>query len=186
MNDKDIVALFFKRDESAITVTAETYGSYCHTIAYNILYNEEDAKECVNDTYLGAWKSIPPHSPARLSTFLGKITRNLAINRYQHYTAEKRKAGQTALALSELDECIPHKDHVEQSIEMAELGRSISDFLSAQPQQARNIFIRRYWYLSSIREIAKAYQISESKVLSILFRTRNKLKAHLEKEGIQL
>ncbi len=186
MNDADILTLYWKRDESAITATAETYGKYCHTIAYNILYNEEDAKECVNDTYLGTWKSIPPNRPSRLATYLGKITRNLSINRYQHYTAEKRKSGQCALALSELEECIPNKVNVEHTVEMAELEQAINTFLWEQPQQARNIFIRRYWYLYSIKEIAEAYGMSESKTASILFRTRNKLKTHLEKEGIQL
>lgn len=186
MKDEEIIALFCERDEKAITATAEKYGSYCHSISYNILQSNEDAEECVNDTYLGAWKSIPPQNPNCLATYLGKITRNLSLNRFKQYTAEKRGRGQTELVLSELEECIPTKSNVEQIAEETVLVNSINNFLYAQSEQKRNIFIRRYWYLYSIRDIANAYGMSESKVMSLLFHMRNKLKIHLEKEDITI
>ncbi len=186
MRDTEIIELYFSRNEIAITETAKTYGKYCNTIAYNILHNIEDAKECVNDTYLGAWNSIPPHRPRQLATFLGKITRNISLNLYKHYNTQKRGQGQTELALSELNDCIPANNNVEQMVEMSELEQIIDKFLKAQPEQKRNIFIRRYWYLYSIAEISKVYNLSQSKITSILFRMRNELKTHLEKEGITL
>lgn len=186
MKDEEIVALYWERDEKAITATSDKYGSYCHSIAHNILHNNEDVQECVNDTWLGAWKSMPPHRPERLSAYLGKITRNLSLNRFKQYTAEKRGAGQTELVLSELEDCIPARTSVEQVIEEMALAGSISLFLRAQPPQKRNIFIRRYWYLCPIRDIAAAFGMSESKVTSLLFRMRSELKTHLEKEGIIL
>ena len=122
MRDHEIIELYWARNESAIAATAEKYGSYCHTIAYNILRNKEDAEECANDTYLGAWNSIPPQRPNRLSIYLGKITRNLALNRYKRCTAQKRGHGQVALALSELEACVPAEGNVEQAIEETELA----------------------------------------------------------------
>ena len=186
MRDHEIVDLYWKRSEAAITETSAKYGSYCHTISYNILNNDEDAEECVNDTWLGAWKSMPPQRPNRLATYLGKITRNLSLNRYKQYVTEKRGGGQTELALAELEACIPAPATVEQIVEEKVLIESINRFLYAQPEQKRNIFIRRYWYLYSIRDIAGAYGMSESKVASLLFRMRNELKNHLEKEDIAL
>lgn len=186
MKDQEIIDLYWQRDETAIVRTSEKYGSYCHTIACNILSREEDAEECVNDTWLGAWKSMPPHRPDRLSAYLGKITRNLSLNRLRQYTAEKRGGTQTDLALSELEDCIPAPVTVEQIAEENVLTAAINRFLHAQPEQKRNIFIRRYWYLCPIREIARAYAISESKAASALFRMRGELKAYLEKEGISI
>lgn len=186
MKDNEIIDLYWKREESAITASSEKYGKYCHFISYNILHNSEDADECVNDTWLGAWKSMPPHRPQRLSTFLGKITRNLSLDRYKKYTAEKRGMGQADLVLSELEDCIPDKSSVEQSIDEMILVKAINDFLYAQPEQKRSIFIRRYWYICPIKDIAKVYNMSESKVASMLFRMRKDLKVYLEKEGINL
>lgn len=186
MKDQEIINLYWERDEKAIAASADKYGSYCHTISYNILHNEEDAQECINDTWLGAWKSIPPRKPERLSVYLGKITRNLSLNRFRQYTAEKRGAGQTELVLSELEDCIPAENNVEQIIDEMTLVKTINQFLRAQSRQKRNIFVRRYWYLSSIRAIASDCDVSESKITSILFRMRNELKAQLEREGIIL
>lgn len=186
MKDEEIIALYWARDERAIAASTARYGSYCHSISYNILHNLQDAQECVNDTWLAAWKSMPPHRPHRLSVYLGKITRNLSLNRVKHYAAEKRGLGQRELALSELEECIPSGGNVEQFIEEMSLAQSVNRFLYAQPRQKRNIFIRRYWYLCSIRDIAQAYDMSESKVASLLFRMRNELKSHLEKEDIKI
>lgn len=186
MKDNEIIELYWERNEAAITATAEKYGSYCHTISYNILHSNEDAEECVNDTWLRAWKSFPPQRPNRLSTYLGKIIRNLSLDRFKQYNAEKRGRGQTGLMLSELEDCIPAETDVEQSVDEMVLVESLNQFLYAQPEQKRNIFIRRYWYLYPIRDIAEAYGISENKTTSLLFRMRNELKTHLEKEGIML
>ena len=186
MNDQEIIDLYWTREESAITATAEKYGSYCHAIAYRILYNNQDAEECTNDTYLGAWNSMPPRRPNRLSTYLGKITRNLALNRYKRYTAEKRGGGQVESVLSELEDCIPAAGSVEQAAEEEVLISVINRFLQAQPREKRNIFIRRYWHLWAVRNIADAYGMSESKVASTLFRMRGELKRCLEQEDIVL
>ncbi len=186
MKDNEIIDLYWERKETAITASADKYGSYCHSISYNILHNNEDAEECVNDSWLGAWKSMPPQRPERLSTYLGKITRNLSLNRFKKYTAKKRGLGQTELVLSELEDCIPDETSVEQIVDELILVKAINAFLYAQPEQKRNIFIRRYWYFFPIRDIAAAYDMSESKVVSMLFRMRNDLKTHLEKEGINL
>ena len=186
MKDHGIIDLYWERNETAIVRTSEKYGGYCHTISYNILNNDEDAEECVNDTWLGAWKSMPPQRPNNLATYLGKITRNLSLNRLKQYTTEKRSGSQTVLALSELEDCISSSTTVEQIAEEEALVDSINRFLYAQPKQKRNIFIRRYWYLYSIRDIAGTYEMSESKVASMLFRMRSELKTHLEKEGISL
>lgn len=186
MNDQEIIALFWAKKETAISATADKYGNYCHTIAYNILYNRLDAEECVNDTYLGAWNSIPPQKPKILSAFLGKITRNLALNRYKHNSAAKRGNGQVELALSELKNCIPDKKCVEKTVEDALLVSVINRFLYAQTKTKRNIFLLRYWYLYPIRDIAEMYDVTESKIKSVLFRMRNELKKNLEKEEIYL
>jgi len=186
MKDNEIIELYWNRDEAAIIATADTYGKYCYSIAYNILCNNEDAEECVNDTWLNAWKAIPPQRPNRLSTYLGKITRNLSLNRYKLMTAQKRGKGQVELALSELEGCVPAQRDMEQTTDEMVLVNAIETFLRAQPRTERNIFIGRYWYLYPIRELARAYRMSESKVASLLYRMRIKLKMHLEKEGIAL
>lgn len=186
MKDIEIVELYWNRDETAITATANTYSSYCYSIAYNILNNKEDAEECINDTWLGAWNSIPPQRPEQLSTYLGKLTRNFALNRYKLQNAQKRCANQVALALSELDGCIPSQQNIEQVLDEMALVSALNKFLYAQPRTERNIFVGRYWYLYSIRELAEGYRMRESKVTSLLYRMRKKLKLHLEKEGIFL
>ncbi len=186
MKDNEIIELYWERNETAITASAEKYGGYCHTISYNILHSNEDAEECVNDTWFGAWKSLPPQRPNRLSTYLGKITRNLSLDRFKQYNAAKRGNGQTELVLTELEDCIPAETDVEQSVDEMFLVESINQFLYAQSERKRNIFIRRYWYLYPIRDIAQTYGMSESKTASLLFRMRNELKVHLEKEGITL
>ena len=186
MNDQEIIALYWAKEERAISATAEKYGGYCHTIAYNILYDHFEAEECVNDTYLGAWNSIPPQRPNRLAAFLGKITRNLALNRYKRNHAAKRGGGQVEIALSELENCIPDVKGVEQVAEETLLVSVINRFLFAQSKTKRNIFILRYWHLYSIRDIADMYGERESKVKSLLFRMRNELKKILEKEEFYL
>lgn len=186
MDDRQILNLYQERSEAAIKETAAKYGTYCHTIAYNILFNVEDTEECVNDTYLKAWESIPPQVPNKLSAFLGKITRNLALDKYRYYSREKRNNGQTAQALEELLECVPAMNNTEQEIEDKYLVEVLNRFLEGLSSEKRKIFMQRYWYLRSIQEIADEFAISESKVKMTLLRTRNQLKQVLMKEGIYL
>ncbi len=184
MEDKQIIDLYWERSETAISETANKYGRYCHYIAYNILHREEDSEECVNDTYMNAWKSIPPHRPSVLKTFLGKITRNLALNRYEYFTAEKRNSGQVPLALDELRDCLPSANNTEKVVDDIVLTETLNRFLSELSIEQRKILMRRYWYFSSVKDIAKDYGISESKVKMSLLRSRNALRHFLEKEGI--
>lgn len=186
MEDKDIIRLFRKRSEEAIQETAKKYGKYCHSIAYNILYNEQDSEECVNDTYFNAWENIPPHNPDKLSSYLGKITRNLALNKWEYYNADKRGNGQVPIVLEELRECIPSSDTVEHVIDEIHFENIINRFLASLPRQKRIIFMRRYWYLSSVKEICADFYMSESKVKMILLRLRNDFRMFLEKEGVHL
>lgn len=186
MDDRQIIALYNERSEAALSETAKKYGRYCRTIAYNILFNEEDSEECVNDTWMRAWDSIPPQCPERLSAFLGKITRNLALNRYKHNTREKRGGGQTMLVLEELAECVPGADSTEEAVEETLLVEALNGFLAELPAEKRKLFLRRYWYLSSVKEIATDFGLSESNVKMTLLRLRSKLKQTLEKEGIIL
>ena len=186
MDDAQIVALFFDRNEQAIDETAAKYGNYCFSIAFNILAHRDDAEETVNDTWLGAWRSIPPHKPARLSTYLGKITRRLALDKWKATYALKRGGGEMPLALEELGECIPHPDTPDQTMELKELTKVLNTFIKALPQTEQQVFVCRYWHLYSIKTIAREFGFSESKVKSMLSRTRGKLKDQLEKEGIVL
>lgn len=183
MDDREIVELYWARAESAVEETQKKYGKYCHAIAMNILHSPWDAEECVNDTYLGAWESMPPHKPERLSAFLGKITRRLAINRLIRDNAAKRAPGVT-LVLDEVEAFIPDPDTVTPISEEMALRDALNRFLSTLPKETRMIFVRRYWYLSPIKEIAADMGMTEGHTKVILHRTRVKLKAHLEKEGI--
>lgn len=184
MEDSRIVDLYWARSERAITETDAKYGSYCRSIARNILLNTEDAEECVNDTYLGAWNSIPPHRPSVLSTFLGKITRRIALNRRNAQHAQKRGGGETALALEELSEVVAAPGGVEAELEVKELSRAINGFLSDLPATERDVFVCRYWYLASIPEISRRFHFSQSKTRSMLFRTREKLSRYLREEAL--
>ncbi len=181
--DERIVELYWQRSESAIKETAEKYGDYCHYIAYNILMNREDAEESVNDTWLDAWQSMPPHKPSVLSTFLGKITRRISIDRWRKKQAGKRGGGELNLVLDELADCISDTDTVETKIEQQEMARIIREFLDTLPVTERRMFLRRYWYMDSIGSIANNFGFSESKTASMLHRTRTKLRAKLESEG---
>ena len=184
MEDSRIIALYFQRSEEAISATAAKYGNYCFSIARSILSDSEDAKEAVNDTYMGAWNAIPPHKPNSLSAFLGKITRRISINRFLANHTAKRGGGEPELALEELSDCIPSRRDVEQEMEAAELTRILNRFARELPDTERRVFVRRYWYLESVGQIAEQLGFSQSKVKSMLFRTRNKLRNVLEKEGI--
>lgn len=186
MDDKQIIDLYWARSENAIMQTANKYGRYCHYIAFNILHNDEDSKECVNDTYLKAWNAMPPQRPNRLSVFLGKITRNLSLDRYKRYNAEKRGYGQITYVLDELKACVPADDNVEQIVDDVVLTEVLNRFLASLPAETRIIFMRRYWYFCSIKDIAADLKVSESKVKMSLLRSRDKLRHLLEREGIAL
>lgn len=186
MDDKQIVDLYWERSETAISETSKKYRKYCRYIAFNILRNDEDSEECVNDTYLRAWNSIPPNRPSVLKTFLGKITRNLSLDRYELLNAKKRNDGQMPLIFDEIQECIPSLDSTENIVEEIALTDILNRFLSSLSLEQRKIFMRRYWYLSPIKEIATEYGMSESKIKMSLFRSRNELKKLLEKEGISV
>lgn len=183
MDDKSIVELYWNRSEAAITETDAKYGGYCYSIAYNILTNREDAEESVSDTYMAAWRAMPPKKPAILSTFLGKITRRLSIDRWRTRSACKRGGGEMPLALEELGDCVAGGEDVQKELERKELALSFNRFLTTLPETERSLFLCRYWYLDSIGKIAEDFGFSQSKVASTLHRTRKKLRAQLEKEG---
>lgn len=186
MTDQEIISLYRQRREAAIAATEEKYGSYCYAIAYHILRNESDAKECVNDGYLALWQAIPPECPEHLKAFLGKTVRNLALNREKRSRRKKRGGGQAELLLSELEESVPAVVSVEQGAEDRVIAQCLEKFLYAQPEEKRAVFLRRYWYADSLREIARAYRMSEGKVKSMLFRMREELRDTLTKEGVEL
>ena len=185
MTDTELVQLYWDRDQGAITQSQAQYGGYCYSIAHSILNSREDSEECVNDTWLKAWNAIPPHKPNKLSLFLGRITRNLAFNKYKMDRAKKR-GGELPLILDELDDCVPSRDSVEQAIADSELERLIHDFLHGLPERERKIFLLRYWRNAPIREIGAALSMSENNVKASLFRSRKKLKAIFEKEAVFL
>lgn len=184
VNDSQIINLYWKRDEQAIVQTKAKYDGYCRHIAYNILNDYRDVEECMADTYLAAWNSIPPQKPALLSAYIAKITRNISLKRFRNRRALKRGGGEIALALDELAQCVPDKCDLETALGEAELSRIINRFLAEQSREVRGVFLRRYWYLESIAEIAAHFGFSQSKVKSILFRTREKLWKKLKKEGV--
>ncbi len=186
MEDKQIIDLYWARSETAISETASKYGRYCHSIAFNILRNHEDSEECVNDTFFNAWKAMPSQRPNKLSAFLGTITRNLSLKKWEQYSTAKRGLGQVPLALEELQDCIPASENVEQVADDLVLTELLNRFLSTLSTDNRKIFMRRYWYMNTIKEIAKGYSMSESKVKMSLLRSRNELKQLLEKEGFDL
>lgn len=185
MEDQQIVDLYFARSESAITETDRKYGRYCHSIAYNILEDHEDAKEIVNDTYLKAWNTIPPNRPDPLKPYVGMISRHLSLDRYEEYHTQKR-GGQVPLVLEELAECIPDNDSREDIGESVALKDALARFIRSLPDKTQVIFLRRYWYASSVAEIAEEYGMRENSVNVLLHRTRKKLKDHLQKEGFDL
>ncbi len=184
MEDIKIIELFFSRSEEAITETASKYGKLCLSIAGNILRNSEDSEECVNDTYLTLWNCIPPKRPSNLMAFISKITRNLSLKKLEYNLAKKRDSSITH-SLTELEEILPDREF-SYKFDDEEIGKLLSDFLRKEKADARNIFIRKYWYFDSVSDIAKQYKFSESKVKSVLFHTRNRLKKYLIKEGVHI
>lgn len=182
MDDSAIISLFQRRSEDALRETEKKYSRYLGSIARNILADEEDCRECVNDTYLRAWNTIPPQLPQKLSAYLGRITREISISRLRANRAVKRGGSQYALSLDELEECIPDNS-AEHDYEAALLEKAVSGFVKALPDKTRRIFVCRYFFCDSIKDIAGYFALSEAAVKSTLFRTREKLKNHLEQEG---
>ncbi len=183
--DCHIVELYTARDEAAIEKTQQRYGTYCRAIARRILGNDADADECVNDTYLQLWQSIPPHAPKNLAAYLGKLVRNLCINRLRQQHRQKRGGGQLTAALDELAECIP--DPAQDATRWADamtLRQSVTTFLATLPEQTRRVFLQRYFYMCPLSEIAREMDMGESRVKMLLLRTREKLREHLQKEGL--
>lgn len=183
MEDSQIIELYWQRSENAITETSGKYGKLLRRIAMNIVGNFSDAEECENDTYVAAWNAIPPTRPGVLSAFLGKIARNIALNRYEYNKAKKRNH-EFDLVLSELEECIAGADNVEERMQEGELAAMLDEFLEGLKKETRMIFVRRYWYSDSVKEIAGRMRISESKVKTVLFRTRKELQDYLAERGV--
>ena len=186
MDDSQIIELYWDRSEDAIAQTDQKYGGYCRRISLNILHNQQDAEECVSDAYLGVWNAIPPQRPAVFSAFLGKITRNISLHRWQKNRAAKRGGGETGVLLSELEDCLPASGSLEETVDVRALGELLNRFLDLLTREQRTVFVRRYWFADPIEEIAIRTGMSASKVSSMLFRLRKKLRAYLTKEGIPL
>ena len=184
MDDLRIIELYFERDEQAIKETDSKYGKLCHSIAYNILNNRGDSEECVNDTYVGVWNAIPPTRPNNFMAFICKIARNLSLKRLEFTKREKRSAD-IIISFEELAAVLPDERYAP-NISDEDIGKVISEFLRNQKEDAKNVFIRKYYFFDSISEIAKRYSFTESKVKNMLFYTRNKLKDYLIKEGVEI
>ena len=183
MDDKEIVKLYFDRDEKAISETKDKYGNYCFSISYNILHDKEDVDEVLNDTYLATWNTIPPAHPENLSTFIGKITRRLSINKFRSNNAIKRGGSQVVVSFEELQDCIGDNSFNEKLQEKL-LADTINEFLSDLKESDRKVFVCRYYYFDSIEDISKRFFYTKSKVKMSLKRTRDKLKDYLIKQGV--
>lgn len=186
MEDDKIIQLYLSRNENAVKETEIKYSAYLSAISMNILNSREDSSECVNDTYFKAWSSIPPHLPPCLRYFLGKITRELSIDRIRKRSTAKRGGSEYELSLDELEDCIPRGEDPVREAEGALLSETIGDYLKRCGEEARNTFVMRYYFCDSIKKIADCLGMSESKVKSMLYRTREGLKKHLEKEGFSI
>ena len=186
MDDQKIINLLESRNQLAIAAIQEKYGTYCTKISMNILSDAQDSEEILSDTCMQVWNSIPPQKPQSLMAFIAKITRNLSINKLKSEKAKKRNCGETPLSYDELDICTPSDINIENEAEIKLLSRHISDFLYTQKEDARNIFVRKYFYCDSVEDIAERFSFSTSKVKSTLMRTREKLRIYLIKEGYHI
>ena len=185
MEDERIIDLYWAREEKAIRHTEQKYGAYCRKIAWNILADREDCEECLNDTYFAVWNAIPEQRPGRFSVFVSRITRNLALKKWEYLSAAKRNPA-AVISLEELGDCVSGTDSVEDEAENRRIERIIDAFLWKQSREKRDVFIRRYWYFDSIGAICEATGFSESKVKSMLLATRRKLRDYLESEGVEI
>ena len=183
MTDEEILTLFFQRDESAIEQTRLKYGAYCEKIAAQILKSRQDCEECLNEALLRVWNAIPPQRPGNFKLYLAAAARNLAFSYYRRLTAQKRGGAEVELALEELSECVPNPDTPEDTVLAKDLGETVNRFLGTLSARERSIFLRRYFFTESTREIAERYGLRESNVLVILSRTRKKLKFYLRQGG---
>ena len=183
MEDHKIIEMYLQRDENAVIQTEQKYTKYCRTIAVHIQHNPEDADETLNDTWLAAWTSIPPHIPQCLKTFLGRLTRNISLNRVRSENTLKRGSAEMRVVFDEINEWLISSQDIEEEVSEQELANEIDLFLDSISDTERNVFVRRYWYMQSIVEIAEAHNFSESKVKSMLFRIRKKLFMRLKKEN---
>ncbi len=186
MDDREIVCMFLQRDESALREVSRKYGAYCLTIARNILGNHEDAEECVNDTYMRTWNSIPPKKPTSLGAFMGIITKNLALDRVRFSRREKRGGNEETVSFDELDEFISGNNSVESESEFNEILDAVNTFLQGLPAKKRMIFVARYWQYDKLSDIAESFKMPESSVASIIGRTCKKLKNYLIKRGFDV
>ncbi len=182
MDDRDIIALFNARSEDAIEAVRRKYGAYCHTVAGNILRSPEDAEECLSDTWLKAWSTIPPAQPTNLGAYLAKICRNTALSIWERRNAQKR-GGEVSIAIDELELCVPCS---EDALKKILLGDLLERFLASMKPEARRIFILRYWHVYSVKEIAARLSVGESRVKMSLLRSRRALSQMLEREGIDI
>lgn len=186
MEDEQIIELYFGRSQTALAETSAKYGGYCKTIAYNILQNAQDTEECLNDMLHKLWELIPPERPGCFKAFAGRIVRNIALNRAKREKAARRGGGRREETLGELAECLADKNTVEGEVDKNQLRELIDRFLGTLPKEKRVIFVKRYWYMAGIREIAEECASSEGKIKSMLFRMRRELKEYLEREGIEV
>ena len=184
MNDSQIVDMYWQRNERAIAETANKYGNYCYKIAYNILADSEDSEECVNDTWHGAWNSMPENRPSRLAPYLAKLTRWLSLKRLRERNTLKRSGNEISVALEELSESLDSGENIQEQIELNELHKAIESYLDSIDEQMRNVFIARYWFMLPVTQIAEKFNFSESKVKTMLMRTQIRLKIYLEEEGL--
>ncbi|MCL1866034.1 MAG: sigma-70 family RNA polymerase sigma factor [Oscillospiraceae bacterium] len=183
MTDSQLIDLYQTRSEDAIGETQKRYGAYCRAIAMNVLHNAEDADECVNDVYLSVWNLIPPQSPTSFSSFIGRITRNISLDKFRKNTSQKRGGGGADLLFSELEACIPARNNVEEGVVVNLLSEAVDSFLSTLSQSDMTYFMSRYWYGCGVCEIAGRFKVGESKVKVSLHRTRKKLRTYLETRG---
>lgn len=181
MEDRQIIALFLQRSEAAIEAAEKKYGAFCHSIAWNLLHSQEDAAECVNDTWHGLWNTIPPQRPEKLGPYAARVTRNLAMKRLSRQNAQKRQ-GET-VSYDELSQCIPDEQTLERVMEGKELTRLLDAFLDTLEDRDRNLFLRRYWFFDSVRQLARTFGLTESHVKVKLYRMRKALKRYLEQEA---
>ncbi len=184
MEDGKIIELYWARSQQAIAESEKKYGPYCHTIARRILEREEDAEECVNDTWLRAWNVMPPQRPGILSAFFGKVTRNLSLDRWRRLRAAKRGGSQVEIALHELEDCLPDRRRPDENLEAGETAAMISAFLRRQPREDRALFVRRYFHLEPLNELAERFGMSVGQVKSRLHRMRGRLREELERQGV--
>ncbi len=183
MDDAEIVALYWQRSEAAIAETEAKYGAYCRAIAWQLLCSREDTEECVDDAWLAAWNAMPDKRPAHLSPFLGRITRNLALNRLDKRHSLRRGGGVLPLCLEELSGCIPGGSSPEEALEARELAERLRRFVDQLPKAERRVFLGRYFYFLSLEEIAARLGYHPGKVKSMLYRSRQKLLRCLQEEG---